>query len=67
MDKPILFRKRIIPEECIQLRDDVILFYDEDLIVTKWEALRKKKDLDHGYSCYFLKQGFKVSKLLYEN
>ena len=67
MDKPILFRKRIIPQECIQLKDDEILFYDENLIVTKWEALRKKKDLDHGYSCYFLKQGFKVSKFLYEN
>lgn len=57
-----LFRKRIIPEECIFLKDDVILSANEDFIITKWNALKPKKDLHHGYSCYFLKEGFKVSK-----
>lgn len=57
-----LFRKRIIPDECIFLKDDVILSSNEDFIITKWNALKPKKDLHHGYSCYFLKEGFKVSK-----
>lgn len=67
MDKPRLFRKRIIPQECIPLIDDEILYYDTNVIVTKWMALHPKKDLHHGYSCYFLKEGYKVSKFLYEN
>jgi len=57
-----LFRKRIIPDECIFLKDDVILSANEDFIITKWNALKPKKDLHHGYSCYFLKEGFKISK-----
>lgn len=64
MEKPALFRKRIIPSECIPLKDDEILFFDEEKIVTRWNALHPKKDLHHGYSCYFLKEGFKVSKFL---
>lgn len=57
-----LFRKRIIPDECIFLKDDIILFCNENIIVTKWNVIKPKKDLHHGYSCYFLKEGFKVSK-----
>lgn len=62
MDYPVLFRKRLIPEECVELKDDIILKMNEDIILTKWNALKPKKDLHHGYSCYFLKEGFKVSK-----
>ncbi len=62
-----LFRKRIIPEECVLLKDDIILSANEDIIITKWNALKPKKDLHHGYSCYFLKEGFKVSKFYRED
>lgn len=64
---PILYRKRLIPEECVLLKDDVILSCSEDIIVTKWNALKPKKDLHHGYSCYFLKEGYKVSKFYQED
>ena len=67
MQTPLLFRKRIIPPECVALKDDRILFMDDDIIVTGWKALKPKKDLHHGYSCYFLKEGFKVSKFLKED
>lgn len=67
MANPILYRRRIIPEECILLKDDIILSCDEDHIVTSWHALHPKKDLHHGSSCYFLKEGFKVSKFCREN
>lgn len=62
-----LFRKRIIPDECIFLKDDIILFSDENIIVTKWNVIKPKKDLHHGYSCYFLKEGIKVSKFYKED
>lgn len=57
-----LYRKRLIPEECILLEDDVILHMDQEVIITKWNTLRPKKTLHHGYSCYFLERGYKVSK-----
>ena len=64
---PILYRKRLIPEECVLLKDDEILICNEDIIVTRWNALKPKKDLHHGYSCYFLKEGYKVSKFYRED
>lgn len=64
---PILYRKRLIPEECVLLKDDMILSCNEEFIVTKWNALKPKKDLHHGYSCYFLKEGYKVSKFYQED
>lgn len=62
MSETILYRRRIIPEECILLKDDKILQQDEQTIVTFWNSIKPKKDLHHGYSCYFLNEGFKVSK-----
>ena len=59
---PILYRKRLIPEECILLKDDVILYRDDRIIVTSWHSLKPRKDLHHGYSCYYLDKGIKVSK-----
>ena len=67
MKNPILYRRRIIPEECILLKDDVSISCDEDRIVTTWQALHPKKDLHHGSSCYFIKEGFKVSKFCRED
>lgn len=64
---PVLYRRRLIPDECIPLKDDIILECNEERIVTSWNAIRPKKDLHHGYSCYFLKEGFKVSKFFYED
>lgn len=67
MAKPILYRKRIIPKECVLLENDIILQCSNDTIVTKWNALKPKKDLHHGYSCYYLNEGFKISKFYRED
>ena len=67
MSYPVIYRKRLIPEECIPLKDDTILYMDEDIIVTKWKTLKPRKDFHHGYSCYFLKEGYKVSQFLAED
>ena len=67
MDKPILYRKRIIPEEIVLLDKDEILYSDEGHIVTRWNTIKPKKILHHGCSCYFLDEGFKVSKFYRED
>ena len=62
MENLSIYRRRLIPDECILLKDDIILESSKELIVTKWTTLKPRKDFSHGYSCYFLNQGFKVSK-----
>lgn len=59
-----LYRRRYIPDEKIFLKDDVIVSADEDRIVTKWQVLTKRHDFSHGSSCYFLKEGWKISRFL---
>lgn len=66
-DKPLLYRKRIIPDECILLKDDEILECSSDIIITKWKTLKPRRDFHHGYSCYYKKLGFKVSMFLKED
>lgn len=62
MTNPIIYRQRIIPSEKILLKDDVILECNDEFIVTKWNTLKPRDDFHHGYSIYYLKEGFKVSK-----
>ena len=57
-----LYRKRIIPNECILLKHDDFISFENNNLVTKWQALHPKKDLHHGISCYFFDDGIKVSK-----
>lgn len=57
-----LYRKRLIPEECIPLKDDILVKQTDDIIVTSWNCLRPKTTFQYGASCYFLKEGIKVSK-----
>ncbi len=64
---PALFRKRLIPNESTALKDDIILHMDDDILVTKWQTLKPRDDFHHGYSCYFFKDGIKVSRFLKED
>lgn len=59
---PSLFRKRLIPNECIALTNDIILYNENDFIVTQWKTLRPKKTLSYGFSLYDIQKGFKISK-----
>lgn len=68
MNTPILYRRRLIPDELLLLEKDIILFRNDDIIVTRWNTIRPKKTLHHGISCYLLKDGIKVSKFYgYDN
>ena len=62
-----LFRKRLIPEECVELKDDEVLRLDENVIVTRWKCLKPRQDFFGGISCYLLKKGIKISKILKED
>lgn len=62
MKEPILYRKRLIPSECVRLDKDQILSATDNLIITKWKTIRPKKELSHGLSAFFLDKGIKVSK-----
>lgn len=58
-----LFRKRFLPDEMIELKDDIILSMSEELLITKWNVLKPRKDIARGVSAYFLKLGVKLSKV----
>lgn len=62
MNKLTLYRRRLIPDECIPLKDDKVVKQTDEIIVTTWDTLNPKTKFQYGASCYFLKKGFKVSK-----
>ena len=62
-----LYRRRLIPDECILLKDDIILKADNEHILTRWNTLKPKKILHHGDSCYYLNKGVKVSRFYTED
>lgn len=67
MTELVLYRRRFIPDEKILLKDDMVLSFSDDAIITKWNVLTKRHDFTHGISCYYMKEGFKVSKFLDDN
>lgn len=62
-----IYRKRLIPAECIALKDDMIIEENEEVVITQWKTLKPKAAFSHGSSCYFLKEGIKVSKFYRED
>ncbi len=63
----ILYRKRFIPMETVLLKDDSIVFQDENVIVTKWHTIKPREDFEKGISCYFLRDGYKISRFINKN
>lgn len=61
MTPPILYRDRLIPKESVRLDNDILLYQDNSIIITKWNALKPRKILSHGFSCYYLDKGYKIS------
>ena len=64
MAQPKLYRKRYMPSEIVYLKDDIIVYQDDTVMVTKWDVLHPKAKFSHGVSCYYLDKGWKVSKFL---
>ena len=63
MSRQLLFRRRFIPDENIELKDDMILALEPNLIITSWNVLKPRRDISRGVSAYFIDKGIKVSKV----
>ena len=63
MSRPRLFRRRFIPDKNIELKDDMILALEPNLIITSWNVLKPRRDISRGVSAYFIDKGIKVSKV----
>lgn len=64
MNDIMLYRRRFIPDELIYLKDDEVISADSEKVITKWKVLKPRQDFSRGISCYFINEGFKVSKFL---
>ncbi len=66
-DKIQLFRRRFIPNELTWLKDDEIVAYSDEKIVTTWRTLNPRPDFASGSSVYYRKKGVRVSKFYDKN
>lgn len=62
METPKLYRNRLIPNESILLDHDTVLYQSDTILITKWDTIRPKARFSNGYSCYFLTEGYKISR-----
>ena len=61
MNKPTILRKRFIPYETIDISGDEVILRNEELLVTRWKAIKPRNDISGGISWAFLKRGYKLS------
>ncbi len=57
-----LYRKRLIPNECICLKNDKIIDKTDTYIVTQWDTIHPKNEFASGISLYLMDKGWKISK-----
>ena len=57
-----LYRKRLIPDECICLNNDNIIVQNNTQIITTWKTLHPKNEFAKGISYYVIDKGWKISK-----
>lgn len=61
---PVIVRTRHIPDEYIELKGDEILFYEGDLMITRWKTLKPREDFAGGTSAYVSDKGYKVTRVI---
>ena len=61
-----LYRKRLIPDECICLNNDNIIVQNNTQIITIWKTLHPKTEFAKGISYYVIDKGWKISKFYSE-
>ncbi|NLN65511.1 MAG: DUF402 domain-containing protein [Clostridiaceae bacterium] len=64
MQKIKILRVRFIPMEEVDISGDEILFLDDNKMVTRWDPIHPRDDFAKGYSCTYLKEGYKISKVM---
>jgi uncharacterized protein len=62
MKKPNILRTRYIPFETVDISSDEMLYRDDDILITRWKAIKPRADISGGISYTFLKEGIKISR-----
>lgn len=62
MKKPVVFRRRYIPAEIVDISGDELIFRNESLLVTKWIAIKPRPDFHGGISFTFIDRGYKLGR-----
>lgn len=62
MKKLSILRTRYIPFETVDISSDELLFRDDELLITRWKAIKPREDISGGISYTFLKEGVKISR-----
>ncbi len=62
MIKPIILRRRFIPDELVDISRDELLFRSGELLITRWKAIKQRADICAGVSYTFLHEGYKISR-----
>ena len=63
MNQLHLYRKRYIPDQINDLKDDKILYASDNCLVTEWNTIHPRKDIARGVSLYVLEFGWKISHM----
>lgn len=66
MKKPTILRRRYIPYETVDITRDELIYRDENLLITRWDAIKPRQDFSGGISYAFLNEGFKAGRF-YDN
>lgn len=68
MDTSIsLFRKRHIPQECLPLNKDKVLYLDDSILITQWNTIHPRKDFASGTSVFDFKNHWKITRVAKED
>lgn len=62
MKKPLIYRKRYIPYETVDISGDELIYRSEQLLITRWNAIKPRADFARGVSFTFLNEGYKISR-----
>lgn len=61
MEKLTVIRKRLIPFEEVDISGDEQLYFDGEVLLTRWFPIKPRKDIGWGISHTQAKEGYKVS------
>lgn len=64
MDRPVIYRKRFIPEETVNLKDDLLCYRDDHMLITRWNTLKPRSDIAGGTSLYLPEKNWKISRII---
>lgn len=62
-----IYRKRFLPDECVKLKDDIIIENNEKYLITKWIPIKPRLDIKRGVSIVVFDKNIKISKIIDNN